>query len=377
MLKYEKYRKIYREVAIDLNWQDILKANIVSLRQLAGSIPDLAQHRAEYQGVIDQYPMSITKYYLSLINKDDPHDPIAKMCLPSLSENALTGAFDTSGENENTVLPGLQHKYRHTALILSTNRCAMYCRYCFRKRMVGLDDHETLKEMAAAFAYVKEHREINNVLISGGDSLLNDNQVIKTYLENFSAMEHLDFIRLGTKIPVVLPQRISGDEELLDILNQYNQKKRIYVVTQFNHVNEVTPAAIKCIESLQNAGIVVKNQSVLLRGVNDTPQALNLLWRRLTAIGVVPYYIFQCRPVRGVKSQFQVPIEAGVKIIEAAKALQNGQGKCLKYVISLPQGKIEILGRDDRGETLFRYHEAKDETLQGRIIRATDLDLSL
>ena len=115
------------------------------------------------------------------------------------------------------------------------------------------------------------------MLISGGDSLLNDNQVIKTYLENFSAMEHLDFIRLGTKIPVVLPQRISGDEELLDILNQYNQKKRVYVVTQFNHVNEVTPAAIKCTEALQNAGIVVKNQSVLVRGVNDTPQALSLI----------------------------------------------------------------------------------------------------
>ncbi|MDO4542294.1 MAG: KamA family radical SAM protein [Bacillota bacterium] len=357
-----------------MNWRDILKENIVDIEQLGTVMPDIAGHTREYRDIIDKYPMSITKYYLSLINKENPKDAIAKMCLPSLSEGAIEGEADTSGENENTVLPGLQHKYIHTALILSTNRCAMYCRYCFRKRMVGTDDHEILKQQKAAFEYIDSHKEINNVLISGGDPLLNDNDIIESYLQTLCDMEHLDFIRFGTKVPVVLPQRISYDQELLKILAKYTRKKRIYFVTQFNHINEITNAAITAIKSLQDIGIVIKNQSVLMREVNDDPMVLSELLRRLTTLGIVPYYIFQCRPVRGVKTQFQVPIEEGISIIEQAKALQNGQGKCFKYVISLPAGKIEILGRDPQGQILFRYHEAKNESLQGRIINALPKD---
>lgn len=351
-----------------MNWRDALKENIVALQQLAGAIPDFQSHSSEYEGIVQRYPMSVTRYYLSLVRQGDSSGALAAMCLPSLSEGSLAGDFDTSGENDNTVLPGLQHKYSHTALILSTNRCALYCRYCFRKRMVGLDDHETLKQMPEAFLYIREHKEINNVLISGGDSLLNDNKVIEYYLENLCSLEHLDFIRFGTKVPVVLPQRITEDKEFLDILQRYRQKKAIYVVTQYNHPAEVTPEAEAVVRLLGKIGVVVKNQSVLLRGVNDDPAVLSCLFRRLTSIGVIPYYVFQCRPVRGVKTQFQVPITQGYKIVEAAKRSLSGQAKCFKYVLSHPQGKIEILGEDGIGQMLFRFHEAKDEKRQGEII---------
>lgn len=353
----------------------ILHDNIVTYEELTEHFTDIGENKEAYQSIIEKYPMSITRYYLSLADKKDINDPIRKMCIPSLSETAMLGEFDTSGEKDNTVLSGLQHKYKHTVIILSTNNCALYCRYCFRKRMVGLSNHETLSQREKAFNYIKQHKEINNVLISGGDSLLNNNATIESYLKNLCELEHLDFIRLATKIPVVLPQRISEDQELLDILNKYNKKKQLYVVTQFNHPKELTPQVQKAIRCLQSMNIIVKNQSVLLKGVNDNPDVLAKLLHKLTSFGIVPYYIFQCRPVMGVQSQFQIPIKKGYEIIEKAKMMQNGQGKCFKYVLSNRSGKIEIVGNDSDGQMLFKYHEAKDYKQQGTIFKkniATD-----
>ena len=216
-------------------------------------------------------------------------------------------------------------------MILSTNQCAMYCRHCFRKRLVGLSDEEIAKHFEEMAQYIKEHKEISNVLISGGDSLVNSNTKIEYLLKLFTSIDNLDFIRFGTRIPVVMPQRISEDLQLLEILKKYSKKKQIYIVTQFNHPNEVTEESKKAIKMLQKIGIVVKNQTVLLKGVNDDSHVLGSLLKKLTSIGVVPYYIFQCRPVKGVKGQFQVPFERGYEIIEGAKAMQNGQGKCFKY----------------------------------------------
>lgn len=316
--------------------------------------------------ISEKFPISIPPYYLSLINKDDKDDPIKKMCIPSEFEKDLRGNFDTSGEAQNTVITGMQHKYKETAMILSTNQCAMYCRHCFRKRLVGLSDEEIAKHFDEMAEYIKEHKEINNVLISGGDSFVNSNSKIKELLELFTSIDHLDFIRFGTRIPVVMPQRISEDYELLNILKQYSKKKQIYVITQFNHPNEITNESKKAVKLLQKIGIVVKNQTVLLKGVNDDPEILGDLLKKLTSFGVVPYYIFQCRPVSGVKSQFQVPFIRGYEIVEKAKAMQNGQGKCFKYCFSCEKGKIEVLGKSSDG-MIFKFHEAKYEEDQGRI----------
>jgi lysine 2,3-aminomutase len=327
----------------------------------------------ELNDLLDQYPMLIPEYYYSLIDFNDPDDPIMKMSIPSSYEFDRDGSFDTSGEGDNTKLPGLQHKYAQTALILSTNKCAMYCRHCFRKRLVGLSTEEVVDHLGEIVAYIKEHEEISNVLISGGDSFVNSNSVIEKYLKALTDIPHLDFIRFGTRTPVVLPSRISEDKELLDLLKEYGNKKHLMVVTQFNHPKEITNEAKKAIKALLDVNVTVRNQTVLLGGVNDKPEILGQLFKSLTSIGISPYYLFQCRPVTGVKNNFQIPIRRGIEVVEAAKSMQNGLGKSFRYCLSHPRGKIEILGEMPDGQVAFKYHETKYIKDNGRIF-TLDLD---
>ena len=285
---------------------------------------------AQMARILAQFPMSVPRYYLSLINWDDENDPIRKMCIPSVRETDLSGSFDTSGEASNTVVVGMQHKYHATALILSTNRCAMYCRHCFRKRLVGLSDAEIASHLDEMIAYIKEHKEISNVLISGGDAFLNDNEVIEEYLSRLCEIDHLDMIRFGTRVPVSFPQRVTSDPDLIALLKKYNEKKQLFVITHFNHPNEITPESTAAVHAILSAGIPIRNQTVLLHGVNDDSEVLGTLLRRLIRIGVIPYYVFQCRPVSGVKNQFSVPFLRGIQVVEGAKRMQNGQGKSLR-----------------------------------------------
>ena len=305
------------------------------------------------------HPMRISPYYLSLIDWNDPYDPIRQMAVPSDEELNREGLYDTSGESENTKMPGLQHKYSETALILATNRCAMYCRHCFRKRLVGLPSEEILKRFEEAAQYITEHEEINNVLISGGDPLVLKNEIIERFLECLERIDHIRFIRIGSRIPVTLPSRLS-DPVLLAIFRKYSKKdKRLYVVTHFNHPREITDESIRGVSNLLRSGVLVANQTVLLRGINDVPGTLADLMNKLVSVGVAPYYVFQCRPVKRVKHHFQVPVCEGLRIVEKAKASCNGLSKRFKYIMSHVTGKIEILGILD-GEIYFKYHEAKD-----------------
>lgn len=322
---------------------------------------------SEINLVSKQYPMLVNEYYCSLIDYDNPMDPIKKMAIPSILEISEEGDTDTSGEHINTVLKGVQHKYKQTALILSTNACFMYCRHCFRKRMVGISDIETVSYFEHIRDYIKDNPEISNVLISGGDAFFNSNEIIEQYLQTFSELKQLDFVRFGTRALAVLPQRIYEDDILLKILKKYNEKKQIYIVTQFNHPNELTTEAFKAINSLKSIGIIIKNQTVLLKDINDSPEVISQLLSKLTAYGIVPYYIFQCRPVRGVINHFQVPLKKGYSIIDKAKNLQNGQGKCVRYVLSHPTGKIEVIGEMPTGEMIFKYHQAKESIDANRI----------
>ena len=341
--------------------------NITTARELRDYLHLTPDDEAKMEAILEHYPMSIPSYYLSLINFDDPNDPIKKMCIPSIQETDLSGAFDTSGEAENTVIEGMQHKYKQTAMILSTNHCAMYCRHCFRKRLVGLSDGEVLKHLDEMRDYISQHKEITNVLVSGGDSFMNSNATLRRYLETLTSIEHLTFIRFGTRVPVVLPQRITQDEELQEILRSFALKKQIHIVTQFNHPNELTKEATDAVKCLTRLGIPVRNQSVLLRGVNDVPEVLASLLNGLVANGVAPYYLFQCRPVTGVKSQFQVPLEEGLQIVEETKKQLSGFGKAFRYAMSHVTGKVEILGKTSGGEMVFKYHQAKDLEDCGRL----------
>ncbi|MBP3239619.1 MAG: KamA family radical SAM protein [Oribacterium sp.] len=347
--------------------QKEFKKSITTAEQLCEALKLPDRERDKYRRIISRYPMMITPYYFSLIDLNDPEDPIAKMCIPSEEELLQEGSFDTSGESENTKWEGVQHKYRQTALILSTNVCAMYCRHCFRKRLVGLSDAELNKKVDEAAEYVHAHPEITNVLITGGDALMNPNAIIARYLKEFSANKNLDFIRFGSRVPVTFPKRIYEDEELLSLLSEYAGVKPLYVVTQFNHPREITEESIRAVKALQCRGIQVRNQTVLLRGVNDDPEVLGELLRGLTRMEVVPYYIFQCRPVTGVKGHFQVPLKKGVKIVDGAKNLQNGIGKGVRYAMSHPRGKIEILGEAEDGKMLFKFHQNKYPEDRSRI----------
>ena len=352
---------------IEMNWKQMLRSSIRDVEGLRKVLPLDDAEAVQMEKIIEKYPLCINPYYLGLINRDDPNDPIRKMCVPDIHEFSEGGQEDTSGEAENTVIQGMQHKYKQTALILSTNQCAMYCRHCFRKRMVGASSEEIANQLPAMADYVRSHKEINNVLISGGDAFLNSNETILKYLRYFAAIPTLDFIRFGTRIPVVLPQRIYEDDELLRILENYNEKKQIIIVTQFNHPRELTPEAIQAIRDLRNVGCIIRNQTVLLKGVNDDPEVLASLMNGLVACGMIPYYIFQCRPVQGVKNQFQVPFVRGIDIVENAKKQMNGQAKSVRFAMSHPTGKIEILGKLGENRMLFKYHQAKYEADQSRV----------
>ena len=309
---------------------------ITTAAQLAEKLPMTAEELAAVQAVADRYPMCITPYYLGLIDPNDPDDPIRKMAVPAPIEEEEGGSFDTSGEQSNTRVPGLQHKYLQTAMVLTTNRCAMYCRHCFRKRLVGLTDEEIAANFERVTGYIREHEEITNVLLSGGDSFLNSNETIARYLDALTPIGHLNYIRFGTRTPVTWPERI--DEALCETLTRYTSRKTIFVVTQFNHPREITPESAAAVAALRRAGCIVRNQTVLLRGVNDDPAVLGELLASLTAIGCLPYYIFQCRPVTGVKNMFQVPMEQGIEIVENAKRLVSGMDKAVKYCLSHPAG---------------------------------------
>lgn len=342
-----------------MSWKNELNNNITTIEQLQKKLLVEEKEAAELKKIISKFPMSISQYYLSLIDPKNPKDPIRKMCIPSLEEMNEDGVWDTSGETENTVLEGLQHKYGQTVLMLSTNQCAMYCRHCFRKRLVGQNDDEIVKIFEPILEYIKSHKEINNILISGGDALLNSNHILEYYLKQLCAIEHLNFIRIGTRLPVVFPQRISEDNELLDIFKKYSSIKQIYITTQFNHPNEITQQAKKCAKDLLNAGIIMSNQTVLLKEVNDNATVLVSLLNALTKINIIPYYIFQCRPVVHVKTPFQIPLLNGCDIIKETRKQCNGYAKRFKFAMSHEQGKIEIIGKSNEKEIVFKFHQAK------------------
>lgn len=347
-----------------------LSHNICSIEELSKFTAISSSLKKELAAITQMHPMNVTPYYASLIDWKDPNDPLRSMAVPSRDELIETGSYDTSGESENTKVKGLQHKYKETALLLFSNQCAVYCRYCFRKRFVGVSDEEIAVDFSEAVDYIKGHPEINNVLISGGDPFMVPAKTLSDLLKALDGIKHLDFVRIGSRVPVTFPKRILEDDELLDVLRAGNKPQRpLYVVTQFNHPREITEQSMAAVSQLSSLGIRISNQTVLLRGVNDDPKTLVELMRKLTSIGVFPYYIFQCRPVKRVKDRFQTTLSDGYDIVEKAKKDLNGHAKRFRYVMSHVTGKIEIIGKD-AAHFLFRYHEAKKESNQGRLFLA-------
>jgi len=325
------------------------------------------QEKTELKKVTEKFAFRSNDYYLSLINWDDPDDPIRTIIIPHTKELDQWGRLDPSDEKAYTILPGLEHKYNSTALLLVSNVCDGICRYCFRKRVFIGPQSEYLRDLPAALQYISNHREITNVLLTGGDPLVLTTEKLENIIRQLRQIEHVRIIRIGTKTPVFNPYRVIEDPSLLAMLEKYSTGfRKIYVMSHFIHPREITDLSIQAVHLLQNAGAMIANQTPLIRGLNDNPEVMAELLRKLSFIGAAPYYIFQCRPALGNKA-YTVPIEEGYEIIEQAKSKVSGLAKRAKYAMSHKTGKIEIIGRTD-DFIYFKYHRAAKDVDSGRIL---------
>lgn len=315
--------------------------------------------KEKLSAVCDKYSFRANDYYLNLINWDDPNDPIKKIILPILGELEDWGKLDASNESAVTVAKGTQHKYPHTALLLCNETCGGFCRYCFRKRLFMPDNSEASLDVSEGLNYIKNHPEITNVLLTGGDPLLLSTKRLEEIISSIKKIKHVKILRIGSKIPAFNPFRVIDDESLKGLLKSFNQKsRRMYIMTHFDSHKELTAAAKHCINDLINNGVILCNQCPLLKGINDSPEQLAELFNQLSFCGCPPYYVFQGRTTQGNKP-FSLPITKGYEIFEEAKKLCSGTALRAKFVMSHESGKIEIIGVDNN-QIYLKYHRAKN-----------------
>jgi lysine 2,3-aminomutase len=320
-------------------------------------IPEV--ERKKLKAITDKFVFRVNEYYLNLIDWNDPNDPIRKLVIPNEGELEEYGRWDASDEDTNYVVPGCQHKYQTTALLIVSEVCGAYCRYCFRKRLFRNDVKEAMSDVEPGLKYISEHPEINNVLLTGGDSLILATSKLRMIFERLRAIDHVKIIRLGSKIPVFNPMRIYEDTELLQLIKECSTpEQRIYVMAHINHPREITPEARRGFQALHDAGAVVVNQTPVLKGINDDPAVLGELLDKLSWAGVTPYYFFVNRPVAGNRD-FVLTLEEVYRIVEEAKAKTSGLGKRVRLSMSHTSGKIEILAVE-KGKAYLKYHQSRD-----------------
>ncbi|MCK5271176.1 MAG: KamA family radical SAM protein [Sedimentisphaerales bacterium] len=323
--------------------------------------------RAGLAQVMDKYKFRANEYYLSLIDWSDPDDPIRNLIIPNMHELDEWGRLDPSNECAYTVMPGLEHKYDSTVLLLISGVCGGICRYCFRKRVFINKNKEILTDLPAAVRYVEKHKEITDVLLTGGDPLMLSTPKLREIITAFQKIEHVRIIRIGTKVPAFNPYRILEDSELLDLFESTcDTNTQLYVIVHFNHVRELTDVAVEAVNALRKTGAELANQTPLIRGINDNPQAMADLFQALSFIGVPPYYVFQCRPASGNKG-YAVPIEEGYQIIKQANSIVSGLAKRARFTMSHATGKIEIVGLT-ASHIYFRYHRTADNADSGKFL---------
>jgi len=316
------------------DWRWHFRNRINTVEELTKFIPLSAKEQDQLKLVTKKYPLSITPYYLSLINPFDPDDPVRKQAVPCFAEIALAGMGyeDPLEEGRNSVVPGLVHRYPDRVLMVLTDLCPMLCRHCTRKR----EWHKggwvhTSAEIERMLDYIRQNPLIRDVIISGGDPLTLSTHRLEEVISGLRQIEHVEVIRIGTRCPVVLPQRI--DDELCTMLSKYGP---IWLNTHFNHPREITPESAKACDKLLRSGIPVNNQSVLLKGINDTVETQRKLCQGLLKIKVRPYYLFQCDEVQGTE-HLRTSVETGIKIIECLRGHTSGLA-IPAFVVDLPNG---------------------------------------
>jgi lysine 2,3-aminomutase len=325
------------------------------------------QDRQDLQPVAETFAFRTNEYYQSLIDWNDPEDPIRRIVMPDLQELDEFGELDASDEHSYTVLKGLEHKYGDTALLLVNNVCGAYCRFCFRKRLFTDGNDEVTNDITEAVAYIEQHPEINNVLLSGGDPLIMSTGKLSKIIKQLRDIEHVRIIRIGTKMTAFDPYRILNDPSLLEMLSEYSlPDRKIFVMAHFNHPRELTEQALKGLQLLQKAGAITVNQSPLIKGVNDKPEVIAELFGKLSFNGVLPYYLFICRPTSG-NEPYMVPVEKALTIFEEARRQLAGLAKQARLCMSHRTGKIEVVGKMNN-QIVFRYHRAPNPLDCGRVM---------
>ncbi len=320
------------------DWKWHFQNRITTVEELTKFIPLSRKEQSQIRLVTKCYPFSVTPYYLSQINLNDPEDPIRKQAIPSILEFTIgmMGYEDPLEEKRDSVVPSLVHRYSDRVLMVLTDICPMLCRHCTRKREWRNGGWvRTASEVETMLNYIRQHTTIRDVIISGGDPLTLSNRRLEDIISRIRAIKHVEIIRIGTRFPVVLPQRI--DETLCEILSRYSP---IWLNTHFNHPNEITAEAAQACDRLLRSGVPVNNQSVLLRGINDTAEIQIRLCQELLKIKVRPYYLFQCDEIQGTE-HLRTPVEVGIKIIESMRGRTSGLA-IPAYVVDLPDGGGKI-----------------------------------
>ncbi len=385
--RYSSRDAIFGHVAPGLwdDWKWQFRNRITNTDRLASLLGLSSREQKEIRLVALRYPVSVTPYYLSLIDLNDPEDPVRRQAVPSILEISLAteGYEDPLDERKDTVVPGLVHRYPDRVLMVLTDICGVFCRHCTRKREWQAGGWvRTQAQIEAMLDYIRQHEVIRDVIISGGDPLTLSTTRLEDIISRLRAIRHVEIIRIDSRLPVVLPQRV--DAELCDMLSNYGP---IWLNTQFNHPREVTPESAQACDRLLRCGVPVNNQSVLLRGINDSVAVQTKLCQELLRIKVRPYYLFQGDEVQGTE-HLRTPVGLGIKIIEGMRGHTSGMA-VPTFVIDLPHsgGKIplqpeyvlmqseeELLLRNYQGH-LFRYRNPKRQVCAqpfGAAVRAGD-----
>lgn len=344
--KTKAFRLRYYPEISDLQWNDWrwqLQNRIKTLNDLQRIITLSQDERSAIVRHTGPLPFAITPYYTSLIDNENCEQPLRRTVITSNSEYLISRgeAVDPLGEEEDMPVPGLVHRYPDRVLFLVTGFCSVYCRYCTRSRMVGNPGGEyrfSINQWEGAINYIENHKEVRDILLSGGDPLTLSDDKLQWLLSRLSRIPHVEFLRIGTKVPVVLPQRITP--RLVNLLRKFHP---LWMSIHFTHPDELTPENTQACSRLADAGIPLGSQTVLLKGINDNVETLKKLYQGLLKIRVKPYYLYQCDPVMGSK-HFRTSISKGLEMIQGLRGFTSGYA-VPTYVVDAPGGggKIPLL----------------------------------
>lgn len=364
-------RKLFFPEVSDKDWNDWhwqVKHRIQTAEDLQKYMPVSSKETNAIESVLKTFRMAVTPYYLTLINPEKgDKDPVYLQAIPQIDELHFSAhdLKDPLHEDGDSVVPGLTHRYPDRVLFLITDMCSMYCRHCTRRRFAGQNDSGSkMDNVELALEYIRNHPEVKDVLLSGGDALLVKDSRLEYIISELRKIDHVGVIRIGTRTPVVMPQRITDD--LVNMLKKYHP---IWLNTHFNHYKELTPEAKLALDKLADAGIPLGNQSVLLRGVNDCVQVMKKLVTRLIQLRVRPYYIYQCDLSQGIE-HFRTPVSKGIEIIESLRGHVSGLA-VPTFVVDAPGGggKIPVMPNylisQAPGKTILRNYEGKIATYYG------------